>query len=93
MFGGMLYPMCECSSLGLCERYEEKQGLPLMLHLKCSTSSCRYICEFFVSSKVNRGFEINQQIVYTMWSLGHAYAGIEKLILEWTFKTSNCKKL
>ena len=26
-----------------------------------------------------RGFEINQQIVYTMWSsVGHGYAGIQK---------------
>ena len=69
--------MCECSSLALYERYEKKQGLS-SLYLKCSTSSCRYIREFFTSAKINRGFEINQQIVYTMRSLGHDYAEIEK---------------
>ena len=49
-----------------------------MLYLKCSTSSCRYICEFFISAKVNRAFEINEQIAYTMRSLDHGYAGFEK---------------
>ena len=47
-----------------------------MLYLKCSTSSCRYISEFFTSAKVNRGFGINQRIVTR--SLGHGYAGTEK---------------
>ena len=50
-----------------------------MLYLKCSTSSCRYIREFFTSAKVSRAFEINQRIVYTMRSHGHGYAGIKKL--------------
>ena len=46
--------------------------------MKCCSSNCKYIREFFNSAKVNRGFEINQQIAYTMQSLGHGYAGIEK---------------
>ena len=62
-----------CVSAGLYERYKKKQGLSSLLCLKCSTSSCCYIREFFASAKVNRGFEINQQIV--MRSLGHGYAG------------------
>ena len=57
----------------------KKQGLPSLLRLKCFTSSCRYISSFFTPAKVNRGFEINKQIVYTMRSLGHGYAGTEKL--------------
>ena len=57
----------------------KKQGLPLLWRLKCFTSSCRYISPFFTPAKVNRCFEINQQIVYTMRSLCHGYAGIEKL--------------
>ena len=47
-----------------------------LLYIKCSTSSCRYICEFFTLAKINKGFGINQQIV--MRSLGHGYAGTEK---------------
>ena len=53
-----------------------KKGLSSLLYLKCSTSSCRYICGFLTSAKVNRGFEINQRIF--MQSLGHGYAGTEK---------------
>ena len=90
------YPMCECSSLSLYERYEKNQGLSLLLYLKCSTSSCRYIREFFTSAKVNRGFEINQRIVYTVRSLGHGYAGIEKfntLMNIPNFCFNDCKKL
>ena len=71
--------MFECSSLALYKRFEKKQELSLLLYLKCSTSSCRYIQEFFTSAKVNRVFEINQQIFYTMMqSIGHGYAGIQK---------------
>ena len=70
--------MFGCSSLTLYEKYEKKQGLSSLLYLKCSTNSCRYISEFFTSAKVNRGFEINQQIVYTMQSLGHGYASTKK---------------
>ena len=55
----MLCPMCEWSSLALYTRYEKKQGLSSFLYLKCSTDSCRYICEFFISAKLSRGFEIN----------------------------------
>ena len=39
----------------------EKKGLSSLLYSKCSTSSCRYICEFFTS--VNWGFGINQRVV------------------------------
>ena len=57
IFGEMLCLMCECSSLVLYERYEKKQGLSSLLYLKCcSTSSCRYIREFFNSAEVNRDF-------------------------------------
>ena len=73
----MVCPMCEWSSLALSERYEKKQGLSPLFYIKCSTSSCRYIREFFTSAKVNRGFEINQRIIYTLQSLGHGYTGIE----------------
>ena len=75
IFGEMLCAMCECSSLALYERRKKKQGLSSLLCLKCSTSSCCYIREFFTAAKVSRGFEINQQIV--MRSLGHGYAGFE----------------
>ena len=77
IFGEMLCPMCECSSLALYERYEKKQGPSSLLYLKCSTSKCS---EMVNSSllQVPRDFEINQRIVYTMRSLGHGYAGIEK---------------
>ena len=69
--------MFECSSLALYERFERKQGLSSLLYLKCSTSSCRYIQEFFTSAKVQR-FLIKQQIVYTMQSsVGQGYAGIQ----------------
>ena len=37
-----------------------------------------YIHKLFTSTKVNKCFEINQRIVYTMLSLGHGYAGTEK---------------
>ena len=50
--------------------------LSSLFYLKCSTSSCRYICEFFSSAKINGGFGINQQIV--LQSLDHGYAGTEK---------------
>ena len=70
--------MFECSSLALYERFERKQGLSSLLCLKSFTSSCRYIQELFASAKVNRGFKIIQQIVYTMWSDGHGYAGIQQ---------------
>ena len=53
-----------------------KKGLSSLLYSKCSTSSCRYIYEFFASAKVNRNFEINQRIVIR--SLGHGYARTEK---------------
>ena len=52
IFGEMLYPMCEESTFALYKRYEKKQGLSSLLHLKSSTSSCRYIREFFTSAKV-----------------------------------------
>ena len=71
--------MFGCSSLDLYERSERKQGISSLLYLKCSTSSCRYIQVFFTSAKVNRGFGINQKIVYTMRSsISHDYAGIQK---------------
>ena len=58
----------------------KKQGLSSLLYFKYCTSSWRHIREFFTSAKVNRGFEINQQIVYPMcmWSLGHGNVGTEK---------------
>ena len=49
-----------------------------MLYIKCSTRNCKYIHEFFISAKVNKCFEINQRMVYTMPSLSHGYAGIER---------------
>ena len=58
--------VCECSSLAFYERFERKQGLSSLLYLKCSTSICRYIQEFFTSAKIIRGFEIIQQIVYSV---------------------------
>ena len=36
-------------------------------YIKCSTSSYRYIYEFFTLAKVKRGFEINQRIAYTSY--------------------------
>ena len=56
--------------------WEKKGWLSSLLYLKCPTSSCRYVSEFFTLAKINRGFGINQQIV--MRSLGHGYAGTEK---------------
>ena len=50
--------------------------LSSLLYLKYSTSSCRYICKFFTSAKINGGFGINQQIV--LQSLGRGYAGTGK---------------
>ena len=44
--------MFECSSLALYERFERKQGLSSLLYLKCSTSSRKYIQQFFTSLKV-----------------------------------------
>ena len=60
------------------EKYEKKQGLASLLHIKCSARNCRYVHEIFTSTKVKKCFEINQRIVYTMQSLVHVYAGIEK---------------
>ena len=42
--------------------------LVVLLYLKCSTSSCRYIREFFTSAKV-QNCQNCQQIVYTVRSL------------------------
>ena len=53
--------VCEGSSLALYEKYEKKKRLSSLLYFKCSTTSCRYICEFFTS--VNRDFGINQRFV------------------------------
>ena len=54
LLGIFMSYMFECSSLALYERFERKQGLSSLLYLKCSTSSCRYIQEFFTSAKVQR---------------------------------------
>ena len=78
VFCELLCPMCEQRSLVFGERHEKKQGLASLLYIKCSTRNCKYIYEFFTSTKVNKCFEINQRMVYTTRSLGHGYAGIEK---------------
>ena len=49
---------------------------PSLSYSKCFTSSCRYICEFFTSAKVNTGFGINQRIVVR--SFGRCYAETDK---------------
>ena len=66
VFCELLCPMCEQRSLVFGERHEKKQGLASLLYIKCYTRNCRYIHEFFTSTKVNKCFEINQRIVYTM---------------------------
>ena len=76
--------MFECSSLALYERFERKQGLSSLLYLKCSTSSCRYIQQFFTSAKV--ATEVLMKLINKLFtrlgmqsSAGHGYAGIQKL--------------
>ena len=48
------------------------------MYIKFSARNCKYIYKFFTSTKVNKCFEINQRIAYTVRSLGLGYAGIEK---------------
>ena len=55
-----------------------KQGLSSLLVLKCT--NCKFIEEFHTSKTCGRGFDINSRIVYTMRTLGHGYAGIEKFM-------------
>ena len=81
IFGEMLYPNVWLQFISSLWKTWKKQGLLSLLYLKYSTSSCRYICGSFASVKVNSGFEIDQQIVYTMRSLGHGYAELKNLIL------------
>ena len=73
-------PMCEQRSLVFGERHEKKQGLASLLYIKCSTRNCKYIHEFFTSTKVNKCFEIKQRIVGTYHAITcpRCYAGIEK---------------
>ena len=78
VFCELLCRMCDQRSLVFGERHEKKQELASLLYIECSTCNCKYIYEFFTSTKVNKCFEITQRILYTMRSLGHGYAGIEK---------------
>ena len=78
VFCELLCPMCEQRSLVFGEKHEKKQGLASLLYIKCSTRNCKYIHEFFTSTKVNKCIDINPKIVYTMRSLGYGYAGFEK---------------
>ena len=70
--------MSECSSLALYERFERKQGLSSLLYLNAPPVAADIFKKSSPQQKF-RGFEIDQQVVYTMKSLvGHDYAGIQK---------------
>ena len=76
IFSLLLCPQCEQRSLMLGDHICRKQGLSSLLVLKCT--NCKFIEEFHTSKTCGRGFDINSRIVYTMRTLGHGYAGIEK---------------
>ena len=63
---------------GLWWKHGKKQGLASLLYIKCATRNCRFIHDFFTSTKVNKCFEISQKIVYTMRSLSLGHEGINK---------------
>ena len=65
-----LLPCKECKecNLELLEDSGKRKGCASYLHLVCST--CNWKKEFYTSSQVNRFFEVNRRMVYSMRSVG-----------------------
>ena len=77
VFSEFLCPKCEFCCLELPENHGKKQGLASLLHLKCM--NCKITREIYASTTtLNRGFDVNQRIVYSMRSLGNGYSALEK---------------
>ena len=76
IFSMLLCPKCEQCTILLGEHVSSKKGLSSSLFLKCS--NCNFNREFHTSVLCGKAFDVNNRIVYTMRTLGHGYAGIQK---------------
>ena len=80
VFADILCPNCDTASLVLCDRVSARKGLSSLLYLKCQTRFCLYVKEFSTStSNVDKSYDVNKRMIYTMRALGQGHSGIEKL--------------
>ena len=79
VFADLLCPNWDTASLVLCDRVSARKGLSSLLYLKCQTRFCLYVKEFSTStSNVDRSYDVNKRMIYTMRTLGQGHSGIEK---------------
>jgi hypothetical protein len=78
IFKELICPMCfNEDSLVLSDNLKDRHGLASFLVLKCS--NCLFRKNFCTSKKSGKqGYDVNKRVVYTMRSLGHGHAGLEK---------------
>ena len=71
----LLCPECQTNNVQLTENSTNKKGLASNLVLQCV---CGFQKLFYTSKNVNKTFEVNKRMVYSMRSCGQGYAGLEK---------------